>query len=234
MLLRRGAAGIVGDVPLLTQTLIDANLSCSKAGGYNGRSRPANLTKGTGVASRNYNMLLLPQLRQNHPQAAPLRCGGFTLVEVMAGVSMLGLVTATVIFGLNQLNYYASVNRLFTAAQTLAQNQIDIVLTKGPYDPATNKYPDPNVLRTDATYYTNPVTGSISTSATGSYIVPIYKDPSSNQNIVTGTIATTVTDTGVLVGGTSLNLRQATVTVSYTFRGKTFSVKMDTMRAPDV
>src|SRR5947208_434004 len=60
---------------------------------------------------------------------------GFTVVEVMAGVSIIALVAGVVIFGLSQLNYYASVNRLFTAAQTLAQNQIDLILTKVPFNP---------------------------------------------------------------------------------------------------
>jgi hypothetical protein len=48
-----------------------------------------------------------------------------------------------------------------------------------------------------------------------------------------GTIATTVQDTNVAISGNSLNVRQATVTVTYTFRNKTFTVKMDTMRTSD-
>jgi prepilin-type N-terminal cleavage/methylation domain-containing protein len=171
----------------------------------------------------------------------PAPTAGFTLVELLAAIAILSLVVGSAIWGLNMLNYYASLSRCYTAAQTLAQNQIDVILTRGPYDPVGGNLPSPNILRTDATYYTNPADGSISTSATGSYIVPIYKDPKNGNQIVTGTIATTVKDAGVAWSGTNLNVRQATVTVTFTFRqGKglfkngTYTVTMNTMRSPDV
>src|SRR5205807_495338 len=72
----------------------------------------------------------------------------FTLVEVLAAATILGLVAAIVIFGLSQLNYFATVSRLYTSAQILAQNQIDLILTKTPYNPSLNQYPSPNVLQT--------------------------------------------------------------------------------------
>jgi prepilin-type N-terminal cleavage/methylation domain-containing protein len=156
---------------------------------------------------------------------------GFTLVEALAGISILGLVVGTVIFGLSQLNYYASVNRLYTAAQTLAQNQIDLILSKGPFNPALNQSPTPNVLQT-GTYYSDPTTPDTLYGEPRN--VPIYTDPHDNQQVVVGTIATQITDPGISVNGVSLNLRQATVTVTYTFRNQTFTVKMDTMRTSDV
>jgi prepilin-type N-terminal cleavage/methylation domain-containing protein len=156
---------------------------------------------------------------------------GFTIVEVMAGVSVIGLVVSVTFFGLMQLNNYASVNRLYTAAQTLAQNQIDLILTKAPYDPASNSYPTPNVLQTGG-YYSDPTTPN--TLYASAQPVTIFKDPTTNNQIVTGTIRTDVTTPAISVGGTNLNIRQATVTVQYTYRSKTYTVKMDTMRAPDV
>lgn len=173
-----------------------------------------------------------------------LRCAGFTFVEVVVGITLLSLGAGTVLFGLNQLNYFASVNRLYTAAQTLAQNQIDILLTMGPYDPSQSKYPLPsycgtssstnNILRTDVPYYWDPTvaTGSCPMSTTVKN-VPIYIDPMNSNQVVTGTVLTTVKDTGVTVGGTSLDLRQATVKVSYTFRRRSYDVVMDTMRTSD-
>ena len=149
----------------------------------------------------------------------------------MAGVAVLGLVVGVVFFGLMQLNNYASVNRLYTAAQTLAQNQIDLILTKAPYDPGNNSFPTPNVLQTGG-YYSDPSTPN--TLYGSARNVPIYTDPSTNNQVVVGTIRTDITTPNVSVGGTNLNIRQATVTVQYTFHGKTYSVKMDTMRAPDV
>jgi type II secretory pathway pseudopilin PulG len=176
-------------------------------------------------------MVPLRYLSQNRSiRGRSLFLRAFTIVEVMAGVSIMGLVVGVVLFSLNQLNYYASVNRLYTAAQTLAQNQIDLILTKAPYNPATSQYPTPNVLQT-GTYYSDPSTPNTLYGAARN--VPIFTDPSTSNQIVVGTIKTTVTAPSISISGTSLNLLQATVTVSYTFRGKTFNVKMDTMRTSD-
>jgi type II secretory pathway pseudopilin PulG len=169
-------------------------------------------------------------------QFKPLRChqriasAAFSLVEVMIACSVLALIAACTIWGLNQLNYYASVSRLYTVAQTLAQNQIDIVLTRAPFNPATSQYPNPNVLQV-GTYYSDPTTPN--TLYATQRLVPIYTDPSNGNQIVKGSIKTVVQDPGVQISGNSLNLRQATVTVTYTFRNKTFSITMDTMRTSD-
>ncbi len=165
------------------------------------------------------------------PTKEKLNQSGFTLVEVLAGAAIIALVAGSVIFGLNQLNYFAAVNRLYTAAQTLAQNQIDLILTKAPYNPALNQYPTPNVLQT-GTYYSDPSTPNTLYGSPRN--VPIYTDPSNNNQIVVGTIQTTVTGTGASIGATSLNLLQATVTVTYTYRNKTFTVNMNTMRTSDI
>jgi type II secretory pathway pseudopilin PulG len=161
---------------------------------------------------------------------ARMQSGGFTLVEASVGVLMLAIVASSLIWGLNQLNYYATASRLFTAAQTLAQNQIDQILTKSPYDISTNSYPTPNVLRTDWSPYYSDAAGNIYQTAQQ---VPLYKDPSDGSVIVTGTIATTITAPVVTMNGTNLNLRQAVVTVAYKFRNKNYTITMNTMRAPD-
>ena len=176
---------------------------------------------------------------------------GFTLVEVVAGMAILGLVAGSIIYGLNQLNHFAMVNRLYTAAHTLAQNQIDLILTMGPYDPSTGKYPVPDtcgaatatntILRTDAPYYYDSTrTGSCPMSLNASERkVTLYNDPMNPSGAVPiqATVKTTITDTGltVPVGGvaTGLDLRRATVVVEYTFRNKSYSVVMETMRTSD-
>jgi type II secretory pathway pseudopilin PulG len=198
--------------------------------------------------------LLLSMTRFGASPPRKLLRAAFTFTEVLMGISILGLTAGAVLYGLNQLNYYASVNRLYTAAQTLAQNQIDLILTKGPFDPASGKYPSPNILGTTSpyNYYTDPTTGAITVAATtatpsptGLPAVTIYKDPmntnSATNKVVTGTIFTSVKDTGVTVpvttGGSTttknLYLKQATVTVSYVFRRRTYNVVMETMRTAD-
>jgi type II secretory pathway pseudopilin PulG len=171
---------------------------------------------------------------------------GFTFIEVVMGITVLTLTAGVVLYGLNQLNYQASVNRLYTAAQTLAQNQIDLILTMGPYDPATDKYPLPahcgvssstnTILRTDVTkYYWDPApAANVCPMSTAEKKITIYKDPMNNNKIVEGTIETTVKTTPFVdTTGATLDVRQATVKVIYTFRRRNYTVAMDTMRTSD-
>jgi prepilin-type N-terminal cleavage/methylation domain-containing protein len=172
-------------------------------------------------------------LQSAHRATKRGRRAGFSLVEVVIGVAIMGLVAASIIWGLNQLITFSTASRLYTAAETLAQNQVDLVLTKGPFNPQLNpaQYPTPNVLQNGTTYYSDPSTPD--TLYSTPRLVPIYTDPMSNAAVVTGTIATTISDPGFAQSGTNLNVRQAVVTVSYTFRNTTYNVSMNTMRTAD-
>jgi hypothetical protein len=118
---------------------------------------------------------------------------------------------------MTQMNVYATGARLYSEAIAKAEQQIDAILTKGPFDPTAN----PQLIPTELT------------SGTKNGVL-IYKDPVSGQTIVTGTMTTTVADTGLTgtVGSTAtaLNIWQATVTVAWNFRGKNYSVSLDTLR----
>jgi prepilin-type N-terminal cleavage/methylation domain-containing protein len=144
----------------------------------------------------------------------------FTLMEVVMALAVVGTMGAGAYVGFNSLNTYAISSRLYSEAQTAAQNQIDLILSKEPFDPANNKIP--TVLTLGATTTPN---------------VFIYKDPVSGNVVVTGTMTTTITDLGTTMtfagSTTNLNTRRATVTVSYTYRGKAYNVSMDTMRTGD-
>lgn len=135
-------------------------------------------------------------------------------------LAVVGTMGAGAYVGFNSLNTYAISSRLYTEAQTAAQNQIDLILSKGPFDPTKNKIP--TVLTLGTTTTPN---------------VFIYKDPVSGNTVVIGTMDTTVTDVGnsmTFAGSTkNLNTYRATVKVSYTYRGKTYNVSMDTMRTGD-
>jgi len=145
---------------------------------------------------------------------------GFTLAEVVIALAVLATMAAGCYTGFNSLNAYAVGSRLYSEAQTCAQNQIDLILSKEPFDITNNKIP--SVLALGTTTTPN---------------VFIYKDPVTGNVVVTGTMTTTVTDMGTTMtfaGATSsLNIRRATVTVSYSFRGKNYSVSLDTMRTAD-
>lgn len=145
---------------------------------------------------------------------------GFTLMEVVMALAVIGTMGAGAYVGFNSLNTYAVSSRLYSEAQTAAQNQIDLILSKEPFDPTKNKIP--TVLTLGTTTTPN---------------VFVYKDPVSGNVVVTGTMTTTVTDTGATMtyagSTTALNIYRATVTVSYTYRNKTYNVSMDTMRTGD-
>lgn len=143
----------------------------------------------------------------------------FTLVETLVGVSMVVILGAGSLWTMTTMNVYATASRLYSEATAKVEQQIDAILTKGPFDPTAN----PQQVPTELTLGTTTKNG-----------VLIYKDPVSGQTIVTGTMTTTVADTGLTgtVGSTAtgLNIWQATVTVSWTFRGRNYSVSMDTLR----
>src|SRR2546423_4246199 len=149
-----------------------------------------------------------------------IRRAAFTLMEVVMALGVIGTMGAGAYVGFNSLNTYAISSRLYTEAQTAAQNQIDLILSKEPFDPTRSKIP--TVLTLGTTTTPN---------------VFVYKDPVSGNVVVTGTMTTTITDTGATMtfagSTTALNTYRATVTVSYTFRGKTYNVSMDTMRTGD-
>jgi type II secretory pathway pseudopilin PulG len=157
------------------------------------------------------------------------RQNGFTLVETLFGLTMLTILGAGSFWIMNVMNVYATGARLYTEATAKAEQQIDAILTAGPFDPAANPQKIPTVLTPGTTNQDG---------------VLIYKDPVTNQTVVTGRMTTTVSDTGLTgtVGATATNLNiwKATVTVKYNFRNPdpahipyNYSVSLDTMRTGD-
>ena len=65
---------------------------------------------------------------------------GFTIVEVMVAVTLLGLLAGGALWTLAQANNYASIARLYTGAETAAQNQIDYLLSDSPFNPQNNEF----------------------------------------------------------------------------------------------
>ena len=146
----------------------------------------------------------------------------FTLVEVLVATTLLGLLAASSIWALTQANNYASISRLYTGAETVAQNRIDYLLSDAPFNPQSGEL------------------GSTNEWAVGGAVqagVVIYTEPSGTAgqtHAVLGTVTTTVKSNPVVTKGQDLNLYSATVLVTYTFRGKSYSVQLNAMRASDV
>src|SRR4051794_27531731 len=78
-------------------------------------------------------IIMLPPSRQSNP----LRClnrAAFTLVEIVIALAVLGVMAAGCYIGFNSINTYAVSSRLYSEAQTAAQNQVDLVLSREPFD----------------------------------------------------------------------------------------------------
>ena len=147
---------------------------------------------------------------------------GFTLVEVIVATTLLGLLASSSIWSLAQANNYASIARLYTGAETAAQNRIDLILTDGPFNPQNNPAQIPPSL-------------ALGTSAPQT--VTLYTEPAGaggETHIVSGQMVTTVVKNNLVVQSQNLNLYSATVVVTYTYRSKTYRVQLNAMRASDV
>src|SRR5947207_14597544 len=97
--------------------------------------------------------LIFSLSRQFGPHAC-LQRAAFTLTEIVIALAVLGTMASGVYLGFNNINTYAVSTRLYSEAQTAAQNQIDLILSKEPFDssasgayisgsfnPALNKIP---------------------------------------------------------------------------------------------
>src|SRR5256885_1958528 len=69
-----------------------------------------------------------------------------TLAEVVMALAVIGTMGGGCYVGFNSLNAYAVSSRLYSEAQTCAQNQIDLILSKEPFDPTANPPKVPTVL----------------------------------------------------------------------------------------
>jgi type II secretory pathway pseudopilin PulG len=152
------------------------------------------------------------------PMALRRAEAAFTLTDVLITSAILLLVGATAIYALTLTNRNAVSSRVQAAAQSVVQNQIDQILTRGPYVP-TNVPPDiPAVLTTGTTVTKD---------------VPVFADPETATLVVSGTLTTKIEDSGATVKGTPLYVLKAAVTLDYTLGGRAQSVTMNTLRAPD-
>ena len=145
----------------------------------------------------------------------------FTLVEIMIAISMFGIAAAASIEAMLRMNLRAALSRLQTGASTVAQNQIDLILSDSPFNPQSNQIPPELTI------------GTTNTGSSTAPTVAVYTDPITNQKVL-GWMTTTVANTNSTENSNTLYVYQVTVTVSYYYKGKLYSVTMSTMRASDV
>ena len=156
---------------------------------------------------------------------------GFTIVEVVAAIALIGIGVSTTIAALTKFNEFASTSRNATGAYTLAMNQIDAVQAATPIDPTTlhnsTRLPEALAALVGTVILEGPsiVSGTISD-------VPIYKESNTTNAVVFGTVTTTITDVGPAPSVAPF-LYNVTVTVSYQYLNRGYSFSMSTLRTAD-
>jgi type II secretory pathway pseudopilin PulG len=148
--------------------------------------------------------------------------GGFTLTEALVAVTIVSTSLGSFVGGMTVLNQQASISRNATGAAAVIQNQVDLMLSHGPFNPQkTNE---------DGSIQVPPEL-TVGTHVTSN--VPIYREDSTGV-IVVGTLTTVITDVSQTVSGVKMWLYQANITLSYVYRSKTYSVSRSTIRTSDI
>ena len=140
---------------------------------------------------------------------------GFLLLETMIAIALIGLIASGALFALTMVNRHAVIGRLYTGAANELQEQVDNVLYDGPFKPRAAKIPP------------------VLTVGTSTKTVPIYVDPTAAVPSVQGTMTTVVENLGLSQNGQDLNVFKASITLTYAYRGKTYTQTTDVLRSPD-
>ncbi len=150
------------------------------------------------------------------------KTAAFLLSEVLVALGVFGITASVSMVALAHMNNRAFLSRCQTGASTVAQNQIDLIVSDMPFNPQKSQIPPELTI--------GPTYNGTASAPT----IPIYTDPQTGVVAVWGWMTTTVANTNTSYNSQPLNIYQATVTVSYKYKGKTYSVTMCTMRCPDL
>ncbi|HEV3393061.1 MAG TPA: prepilin-type N-terminal cleavage/methylation domain-containing protein [Chthoniobacterales bacterium] len=188
------------------------------------------------VLYENYNMG--PSQHQRRSPKRACDSAGFTMVETIVAIAVLGLGVATTIGALTKMNAIAATSRNSTGAYTILTNQVDLFQSMSPFNPqktnsdGTVQIPKDSSHGSYPTYDMTAGTHNISVNGTD-FKVPVYqyKDASGNVVlVVNGTLTTTVTD----LSSSLPNTYQAVFTLTYTYLNRNYTYSMSTIRTSDI
>src|SRR5207253_2303405 len=157
---------------------------------------------------------------------------GFTFIEALIAISLIGVGVATSLTALLKVNSIACMARNATGAQTFVQNEIDKFLSYSPFNPQKTNLSDgtPQIPKDP----NNSPPAYDLTLGTHTYSnVPIYKDPN-NGVVVNGTITTVISDASQNYNGNAIPMYQALVTVTYRYLNRTYTTAASTLRVSDI
>jgi prepilin-type N-terminal cleavage/methylation domain-containing protein len=184
---------------------------------------------------------------------SPKRTGdsaGFTMVETIVAIAVLGIGVATTIGALTKINSIAAMSRNSTGAYTILTNQVDQFQSMSPFNPQkTNQNPDicsgatnTAQIPKDACHGSYPLydmtvgTHNISINGTD-FKVPVYEYRDANNNVVlvvNGTLSVTVTDLNFAGTTPSSGPFQAVFTLTYTYLNRNYTYSVSTIRTSDI
>jgi type II secretory pathway pseudopilin PulG len=148
---------------------------------------------------------------------------GFTILEAAAASAMLVMLVAALALSLTQINCWASAARLKTLALAAAQEKVDEVLTtswkvRNPAPAAlVDSQPDTTPETTETLVLNNDALNSQSTLSSA------YTALDTPVNATRKTWIKSLTTRSV----------RAVVTVDFTYRGRTYSTALTTLRVTD-
>jgi prepilin-type N-terminal cleavage/methylation domain-containing protein len=155
---------------------------------------------------------------------------GFTLVEAVVAIALIGIGVASTLGALTRFNSIAATSRNATGAYRAVMNQIDLIQSDGPFNPGK--------FNGDGTPQIPPEL-ALGTQTKNNVIVYQYRDLSNNNIVVVkGTMTTTVTDLNP--GSVVIYMYQAVVTLTFNYlnhNGVTlppYSFSMSTIRTSDI
>jgi type II secretory pathway pseudopilin PulG len=146
----------------------------------------------------------------------------FTLTEAMVALSIVTVGLGSFVSGMIKLNEQASISRNATGAGAVLQNQVDLMLSHGPFNPQK--------VNEDGSVQIPPEL-TVGTHVTND--VAIYREQSTGV-IVVGTLTTTITDATQVVAGMKMWLYRASITLTYSYRGKPYTASRSTIRTSDI
>ena len=143
---------------------------------------------------------------------------GFTLVEVLIAGTLLAVLISGSVTALTQLNRWATAARLRTIAMAVAQQRIDLIETT-PWQLVGTR---PALLTAGSVTENNVPLNNDDYNAATSLVSPY----TTLDSQVMSTRTTVISDL------TARSLR-ATVTVTFTYRNRPFTITLNTLRATD-
>ena len=148
---------------------------------------------------------------------------GFTLVEAVVAVALIGVGVAATLGALTKFNSIADMSRNGTGACAAVLNEIDLIQSDGPFNPQKTNNDGSVQIPPELQLGTH----------TKNVVVYQYKDLSNNNIIIVpGTLTTVVTDLNP--GSTTVYMYKAVVTVTYTYLNRSYSFSMSTVRTSDI